>query len=294
MKFLDFYNPGRIAYSFEFFPPKSEEQIPKTKETIRRYRALRPDFLTVTYGAGGGTRDLTRELTAFIARELDIPSVAHLTCVGHSKSDIDSILDAYSESGVTHVLALRGDPPKGERTFVAHPNGFSCARDLAEHIRGRGGFSIAVAGYPECHPEATSRDTELHYLKEKVDAGGEIVITQLFFDADLYFRFVENARSVGIEVPIVPGVMPIANAGQVKRFTSMCGASIPKEILSRLDELGDDSDAVKKYGVEVAVGLCERLTVGGAPGLHFYTLNKSTQVEQVCAALRTSSSAAGI
>lgn len=289
MSFLEFVESakkvGRPCLSFEFFPPKADELVSKAKDTIARYAGLSPDFMTVTYGAGGGTRDRTRELTSYIAQELEVPAVAHLTCVGHSKTEIDSILNAYQENGVRHVLALRGDPPKDHSQFVAHPEGFSCARDLTTHIASRSDFSIAVAGYPEGHPEAGQHTDEMAYLKSKIDAGAEVVLTQLFFDPKCYFQFAKNALDAGITAPIIPGIMPISNVGQVKRFTSMCGATLPDSMLQELEGLSVDTSAVMDYGVRAAIDLCTRLLEGGAPGLHFYTLNKSRQVEEVCAAL---------
>ncbi|MCI5064336.1 methylenetetrahydrofolate reductase [NAD(P)H] [bacterium] len=285
MSFRDLISEDRPSFSFEFFPPKKDEQIPKTKELMAQYAELDPAFMTVTYGAGGGTRDRTRELTGYIATSLKTPAVAHLTCVGHSRQEIDSVLDGYRESGVSYVLALRGDPPKGETSFTPHEEGFSCARDLVAHIRERGGFHIAVAGYPEGHPEASSPESEQRYLGEKVRAGGEVIITQLFFSEDHYFRFVEAARSAGIQSPIIPGIMPIRDVKQLERFTSMCGATIPERIRRELQELGDDTERIESYGIETAVALCRKLLAGGAPGIHFYTLNRSLQVKEIHAQL---------
>jgi methylenetetrahydrofolate reductase (NADPH) len=286
--FSNLFETSQPIVSFEFFPPKAEEDLPRVKETLRRYAALNPAFMTVTYGAGGGTRHLTRDLTVFIEKELRVPAVAHLTCVGHSLDEIDAILEEYEQHGVHHILALRGDPNNDEGVFKPHPEGFSCARDLVAHIHERGVFSLAVAGYPEGHPEATTRHDELQYLREKIEMGGEIILTQLFFDAEAYFSFVKDARDVGITAPIVPGIMPIGNVKQLKRFTSMCGATIPEAIIGKLEDIAEDKEAVQDFGVQMAVELCTELLRGGAPGLHFYTLNKSKQVERIYRELRES------
>jgi methylenetetrahydrofolate reductase (NADPH) len=282
------FETNQPVVSFEFFPPKAEEDLPRVKETLRRYATMNPAFMTVTYGAGGGTRHLTRDLTVFIEEELRVPAVAHLTCVGHSVAEINAILEEYEQHGVHHILALRGDPDNEEGVFKPHPEGFSCARDLVAHIHERGLFSLAVAGYPEGHPEASSRQDELQYLREKIEMGGEVILTQLFFDAEVYFSFVKDARDAGITAPIVPGIMPIGNVKQLKRFTSMCGATIPEAIIGRLEEIADDNEAVQDFGVQMAVELCTELLRGGAPGLHFYTLNKSKQVERIYRELRES------
>ena len=284
--FIQLLGNGSSRCSFEFFPPKSEEELPKVKATLRRYTAQRPCFMTVTYGAGGGTRHLTRELTTFIQKDLGIPAVAHLTCVGHSREEIDKILDEYETLGIRYILALRGDPDNEEGVFRPHPEGFSCARDLVAHIHQRRTFSIAVAGYPEGHLEAQSRTEELEYLRQKIEAGAEIILTQLFFDADAYLAFVSDARDVGITAPIIPGIMPIGNVKQLKKFTVMCGATIPDKIVGDLEDIASDKEAVRAYGVKAAVELCEVLMANGVPAIHFYTLNKSKQVEAICEQLR--------
>lgn len=272
---------GKPVLSLEFFPPKQAENLQDTIATVGKFAEFQPDFMTCTYGAGGGTREFTGKIVEFIAQNLNIPAVAHLTCVGHSITEIDQVLDRWKELGVKNILALRGDPPKDANVFVPPSDGFSCARDLAAHISKRGDFSIAVAGYPEVHPEAVSADAELEYLREKVDAGAELIVTQLFFDTDLYLRFLEKTRKLGIEIPIIPGIMPVSNLKQVKRFTSMCGASIPEEFLAKLESFKDNQDALTEYGTEYAIKMCEKLLLAGAPGLHLYTLNKSKQIDPI-------------
>jgi methylenetetrahydrofolate reductase (NADPH) len=281
MKFTEFYSQSSPVLSFEFFPPKSEEFIPKTKALMERLSKLGPDYMTVTYGAGGGTRSFTRDLVSYIQNDLGKTAVAHLTCVSHTVEEVDSVLDELKSSGVQNVLALRGDPPAGADKFIKTEGGFSCARDLCAHIKKRGDFSIAVAGYPEVHQEAESPERDLEYLKEKVDAGAEVIITQLFFSAEMYFSFRDRAQSIGIDVPIIPGIMPIAKVSQVKRFTSMCGASIPKELADQLERIQDNDEAVVKFGTDYAIELARALLDGGAPGLHIYTLNKSQQTTPI-------------
>jgi len=276
--FVDIFREQDQVFSFEFFPPKRQEDTANTFALMQQLSMLGPDFMTVTYGAGGGTRELTRELTTFIAAEIGIPAVAHLTCIGHSVAEIDEILDVYATRGISCILALRGDPPKDSGRFVPHPEGFSCARDLVAHIKQRGGFSIAVAGYPEGHPEANSQSDDISYLKEKVDAGADLIVTQLFFDRGCYNRFVELAREAGIEVPILPGVMPISNIKQLKRFTGMCGATLPTDLIERLDSLKQNPQGIIDFGTRYAVEMCQSLLAAKAPGIHLYTLNKSDQV----------------
>ncbi len=281
MSFQSFYTPEKYVYSLEFFPPKPHQSLEDTLNVVKRMSLLEPDYMTVTYGAAGGTRENTKSITSYIAREMHIPAVAHLTCVGHTAQEIDTLLDELKEAGIKHILALRGDPPHGEQTFVQPEGGFECARDLAKHIKARGDFSVAVAGYPEVHPDAKSEATDLEYLRDKIDAGGEIVITQLFFEPSLYSSFVTKAKAIGITAPIVPGIMPISNVNQLKRFTSLCGASIPDPLLAELEKIADDKKKVVEFGTEYALSLCHQLLEAGAPGIHFYTLNRCGQVEQV-------------
>jgi methylenetetrahydrofolate reductase (NADPH) len=289
MKFSELFSTARDegakVLSFEFFPPKKKDTLSVTKALMEELLAYNPHCMTVTYGAGGGTRSFTRELVSYIHNQLQCPAVAHLTCVGHSAADIDTVLDELRAEGIENVLALRGDPPKGETRFTAHPEGFANAKELVAHIDKQNRFSLAVAGYPETHQDAESPAAEMAYLKQKVDAGAEVIITQLFFDADMYFRFVDSASAAGIDVPILPGIMPIGNVSQVQRFTGMCGASIPSSLGEKLESLKETPDDVHQFGISYAVELSEKLLAGGAPGIHLYTLNKSSQVKEIAGAL---------
>ncbi len=279
--FSEFYTRNEPVLSLEFFPPKKPEDLSSTLEMIRELSSCAPDFMTITYGSGGGTRELTQEIASYVHNSLHIPAVAHLSCVQLNVSEIDRLLDSLKKEGITKILALRGDPSKGDTHFKKPLGGFGCARDLVRHIRQRGDFSIAVAGYPETHRDAKSAEDDLGYLKEKVDAGAEVVFTQLFFESQVYFDFIKRARAFNIAVPIVPGVMPISNVGQLKRFTSLCGASIPPLLASRLSELENEPDAVTQFGISYATNLAKELLTGGAPGIHLYTLNRSTQVPEI-------------
>ena len=283
MKFSEIYSSKKSVLSFEFFPPKKQEKLGKTKDKIKELSKLCPDFVTVTYGAGGSTRGFTKDLVSYASKEIKIPAVAHLTCVSHTKEDIDQILDELKASGISHILALRGDPPKGKTSFETTEGGFSCARDLVKHIKSRNDFSIAVAGYPEGHLEAESKEQDLLYLKEKVDAGAEVIFTQLFFNVDLYLDFCRRAKEIGINVPIVPGILPIASKSQVEKFTSLCGASIPEELSKQLSSIKEDD--VISFGVEYAIEMCRKLLDNGAPGLHIYTLNKWRQTGPIVESL---------
>lgn len=285
MFFKDLYSQNKKTLTFEFFPPRKEEFLNNTFALVEELSKCNPDFMTVTYGAGGGTRDLTKKIVSFIHSDLGVPAVAHLTCVGHSIEEIDLVLDSLKAEGVSNILALRGDPPKGENKFIPHPQGFSCARDLIRHIAKRGDFSIAAAGYPETHAEAESPEADIAYLKEKCDEGAEIVLTQLFFESSMYFDFVERAESAGITAAIVPGIMPIASVKQIKKITSMCAATIPSPMLTDLEKIEGDTDAVIQYGIDYCIRLCDELLAGGAPGIHLYTLNKSTQTKPIVEAL---------
>jgi len=289
MRISDIITSRHPVFSFEFFPPKTDMDADALFETARTLRTLEPDFISVTWGAGGGTRRKTLEITTSIKKKLNVETMSHLTCVGVSRMELDSILDEIRELGLENVLALRGDPPRGETDFVPHPEGLSHARELVEHIRSRWSFCLGVAGYPEGHPEVPDLERDLMFLKQKVDAGADFVTTQLFFDNSAYFRFVESARAIGISVPIIPGIMPVTNVKQIKRFTETCGATIPVRLSEQLEQLQEDREAVVEYGIEYATGQCEELLAHGAPGIHFYTLNRSHSTFQILSRLRGAS-----
>lgn len=286
MRIVDKLGGKSPAISFEFFPPKDQAGVDRLFATVAELAPFAPAYVSVTYGAGGSTRQLTVELVGRIQRDVGIEAMAHLTCVGAPQSELAAVLDQLQQAGVSNVIALRGDPPKGSTTFVTHEGGFSNASQLAAFVKQRGGFCIAGACYPEKHPEAVSLDTDLAHLKRKVDAGAEFLITQLFFDNADYFAFVERARSVGIKVPIIAGIMPITNVSQIKRFTAMCGAGMPAALLQKLEPIAADAEAVHDVGVEYATAQCRELLGRGVPGIHFYTLNRSKATVEILRRLR--------
>jgi methylenetetrahydrofolate reductase (NADPH) len=286
MRIAEILDQRRPAFSFEFFPPKTEDGQTTLEATLAVLRDDRPDYVSMTYGAGGATRDRTVELTKWIKQDLGIEAMAHLSCVGEPTERLIEILEEIQASGVENVLALRGDPPRGETEWRPHPNGLHYSVELIRLIRERFDFCVGAACFPEVHPDATDRESDLRYALAKQEAGAGFLITQLFFDNELYFEFVEEARAAGIAVPIIPGIMPITNYGQIKRFTDMCGASIPGELQGELDGRADDPEAVAELGVAYATLQCSDLLARGAPGIHFYTLNRSPATRAILAALR--------
>jgi methylenetetrahydrofolate reductase (NADPH) len=275
-----FSQPGPV-FSFEFFPPRTPEAVERLYATAKELKALGPSFVSVTYGAGGSTRQLTVDLVTRIKHDIGLETMAHLTCVGHTQQELGEVLDRLAAGGIENVLALRGDPPKGQTEFVKTEGGFGYGQELTRFVRANYDFCVGGAAYPEGHIEAPDRESDLRHLKEKVESGAEFLITQLFFDPNDYFRFVERARTIGIDVPIVPGIMPVTNVAQIHRFTSMCGASIPEALRDLLDRVKDDETAVIAVGVEWASDQARRLLAGGAPGIHFYTLNRSRSAQMV-------------
>lgn len=290
MKIRNRLNPSNPCFSFEFFPPKTDEGTANLLKTLEDLAPLDPGFVSVTYGAGGSTRDRTVELVTRIKQNTGIEAMAHLTCVGHSQDELRDILRRLSDAKIENVLPLRGDPPQGQKSFVPAEGGFSYASELVQFIREEDfNFCLGGACYPEGHVDTPSRDADLKHLKAKVDAGLDFLITQLFFDNAFYFDFVERARRAGINIPIVPGIMPITNFEQVHRFTRLCGATVPMRLGLQLERVKDQPEAVVQLGVAHATVQCMELLSRGVPGIHFYTLNKSPATRMIVSALRARS-----
>ena len=265
-------NSSRI-YSFEFFPPKTADGLAKLERTSQMLAELKPRFFSVTFGAGGSTRDRTREVVVDIQEKSGIETAPHISCISSTQENIREMLQVYQEHGIRHLVALRGDMPSG----MVEAGEFRHANELVEFIRTATGnhFHIEVAAYPEYHPQAISPDRDLANFRRKVEAGASSAITQYFYNADAYFRFVERCNQVGIGLPIVPGIMPITNYHQLARFSDACGAEIPRWIRKRLESFGEDIEAIRSFGEDVVTAMCARLLENGAPGLHFYTLNRA-------------------
>lgn len=293
MKLRQLLSSGRPCFSFEFFPPKTPEGIEALRRAVYSLQELQPTFVSVTYGAGGSTRDRTVELVTELKRDTGIEVVAHLTCVGATTQEVEGILRQLQLAGIENVLALRGDPPKESGTFHAVRGGFQHADQLVTFLKRCYNFCVGGACYPEGHVECVGSsgrrdlDLDIQNLARKVDAGCEYLITQLFFDNQAYFDFVGRARRAGIGVPIIPGIMPITNVDQIQRFTQLCGATIPKVLMDELERLKDRPEAVLSLGVAYAAAQCLDLLQRGAPGIHFYTLNKSAATRTILTALRT-------
>ncbi|CAN5851017.1 methylenetetrahydrofolate reductase [NAD(P)H] [soil metagenome] len=270
------------SFSFEFFPPKSDEGERVLWRAIRELRPLQPTFVDVTYGAGGSTRDRTLRVVERIARETDIPVVAHLTCTGTSVDEVRAVLRSLGEAGIRNILALRGDPPGGASSpWEAHEEGFHHAEELVRLVHEEGDFCVGVGAFPELHPESADRDTDIGFFARKVSAGADFAITQFFFDPADYFRLASDVRDRGCEVPIIPGIMPVTNLSSIERMAELSGAAFPTDLGERLRAVADDPAKVRAIGVEVATELCRELLDGGAPGIHFYTLNRSTATREI-------------
>ncbi len=274
------------SFSFEFFPPKDDAGEAVLWDAVRRVEAVNPTFVSVTYGAGGSTRDRTTRITEAIASDTTLTPVAHLTCVGASRADLRKVVGGYAAAGVRTVLALRGDPPGGPGSpWTAHPEGLDHAVDLVRLVRELGAFEVGVAAFPEVHPESPDVDHDARVLAQKADAGATFAITQFFFDPECYFRLTDRLSALGCDLPVIPGIMPVTNARQLERFPQMSGKPFPPAVLRRLEAVAGDPAALRRTGVDVATELCAALLDGGAPGLHFYTLNRSTATLEVFAGL---------
>jgi methylenetetrahydrofolate reductase (NADPH) len=276
------------VFSFEFFPPKTPAGERNLYAALTELRTLEPSFVSVTYGAGGSTREKTIEIVHRIRDEFGLEAMAHFTCVGATVPELRATLDRMLAAGIDNVLALRGDPPAGHDEWVKTEGGLEYSRQLVALIRAGYPFAIGAACFPETHIHAASAEADLAHLVEKVDAGVDFLITQLFFDNALYFDFVSRARAAGIAVPIIPGIMPITHAGQVERMATMCGASIPAGLREELHARGEDAEAVLDFGVAYATLQCAELLAAGAPGIHFYTLNRSPATRAILSALKLS------
>jgi methylenetetrahydrofolate reductase (NADPH) len=275
----------RPSFSFEFFPPKTDEGVEKLMATVRALGALEPAFVSVTYGAGGSSRARTLEVVKRIKSELDIEPMAHVTCVGHSREELRAVFDALADAGVENIMALRGDPPKGQERFTVAEGGLRYASELVELLAAEYPFAIGAAGYPEKHQEAASLESDIANAVRKVHAGARFLVTQFFFENDAYFDYVARLRAAGVDVPVIPGIMPITNYGAIANMTKMSGASIPARLLAELESRAEEPDAVADLGVAYTALQCRDLLDRGAPGLHFYTLNKSTATRAVVSAL---------
>ncbi|HEU4948521.1 MAG TPA: methylenetetrahydrofolate reductase [NAD(P)H] [Kribbella sp.] len=279
---------GDRSFSFEFFPPKTPEAEETLWRAIREIEQLRPTFVSITYGAGGSTRDGTIRVTERVAQDTSLTPLGHLTCVSHSHDELRSVIGAYAGAGVRNVLALRGDPPGGPtQPWVAHPEGMNHAIELVELVRSLGDFCVGVAAFPDKHPEAADLESDARVLAAKAKAGADFAITQMFFGADDYFRLVERAAALGCDIPILPGVMPVTNIKQIQRMAELTGMALPTAVTDRLLAVEAEPAQVRKVGVEIATELCDRLLAGGAPGIHFITLNRSTATREVYANLQT-------
>ncbi len=288
MKIGEILKRGVFSVSFEFFPPKTSEGENKLFETIENLRKLRPTFVSVTYGAGGSTRDRTRRIVKRIHEETELTVMAHLTCIAHTERELIEILEDYKNMGIENILALRGDVPRDRPDFRPPEGGCRYAVDLVRLIRRifLNHFSVGVASYPEGHPESPNMEWELKFFKQKVLAGADFSITQMFFDNSYYYKFLDMCEKKGIDIPIIPGIMPITNFKQVRKFASMCGATIPQKLIEKMEPVEDKPEEVAKLGIEFAVRQCEELLHNGVPGLHFYTLNKSTATLKIYEAIR--------
>ncbi|HEX2475656.1 MAG TPA: methylenetetrahydrofolate reductase [NAD(P)H] [Lacipirellulaceae bacterium] len=287
MKLSDAYGTAKFGLSFELFPPKTPQGVANLFQHVTRLVEFGPSFITCTYGAGGSTQDTTLEIVSRVHREFKLPVATHLTCVGRTVEQLRDYLRTARDAHIENVVALRGDPPRGDTEFRPVAGGLRYANELVTLIRAEfAAFGIAVAGYPETHQEAPSPEADLANLQRKVECGADVVITQLFYDNDDFFRFRDRCRDLGIRVPIVPGLLPVTNFAQIQRITSLCGAKLPAEFVGRLEAAGDDAEAQFAVGVEFATRQTQSLVDAGVPGIHFYVLNRSEAAAEVLSKVR--------
>src|SRR5258708_23872960 len=281
MKMGSLFEKKARVLLFEPFPPKREGNLEGLFQTVEELKKLKPDYISITYGAGGSTRDMTYDIAVRL-KEVGALPLMHFTCVGHSRSEIKQLLDKVKAAGIDNLLALRGDPPKGETTFVPAPDGFRYANELVQFIRSQGfDFCLGVAGYPEGHPEAKSKEDDLLHLKRKVDAGGQFIVTQLFFDNRDYFDFVEKARKIQVKLPVQPGIWLLTDYVQIEKICHLSGAKYPQALKDMVEPVKDDKEKLAQAGIKYATHQCEELLKKGAPGIHFYVMNKSRSVGEV-------------
>ena len=281
MRLRDLYARPVLTLSVEFFPPKTDKGEQSLFHEVEVLKKLNPSFCSMTYGAGGSTREKTVDLVDRIHRECGVEVMCHLTVVGQSKAEVRSVLEKLKAKGIENIIALGGDPPQGVIDWTPHPDGFHHSVELVREAVAHDWFSIAVAGFPEVHPRAESREADLRYLKQKVDAGADVVITQLFYDNEDFYRYVEDVRKLGVKVPIVPGVLPILSVPQVRRFTALCASKIPPRLEAMLAKVENDDEGAIRLGIDYATQQCEGLLCFGVPGIHFYSLNKSRSVKAI-------------
>jgi methylenetetrahydrofolate reductase (NADPH) len=282
----DLFAFGRPLRSLEFFPPKDDAQMEAMRNAATALQRIAPDFVSVTYGAGGTTRERTARAGVMLKDEFGFTVMPHLTCVGHSRPELNDIADRIHAAGFRNIMTLRGDPPKGDTTFVPAPDGLRYASELVALLKARRSeFCLGVAGYPEKHPEAASLESDLDNLKRKIDAGGAFVTTQLFFDNTVYYRYVEKCRARGIETPILPGIMPVLSLKQVQRFTTMCGATLPERLIKRLEAAGESPEIAETVGIDWALTQIRDLLTNGAPGYHLYIMNRAKSALALAAGL---------
>lgn len=270
------------SVSFEFFPPKTPEMEKKLWETILQLKKINPKFASVTYGAGGTTRERTHNVVAKIAKETSIKPAAHLTCVAASRKEVDEVARGYWDAGVRHIVALRGDAPDNNEKYTPHPDGYNYSSELVAGLKRIADFEITVAAFPEKHPESASFEADIDYLKQKIDAGATSAITQYFFDVELYFRYMDRVRAAGITIPIYPGILPVVGLAQVKKFSAMCGATVPKWLEELFDGLEEKPEKRNQLAVSVASKMCQKLVGFGCEHLHFYTLNRADLTKAIC------------